>query len=86
MLFFRSEERLREWCSSSDYPLRPIVRMEQLWELARVWYSTRLEAQSRRPQPSEMREIFGRLGLVGDFWDPLSDAFGGGAGVPGQGE
>ena len=82
MLFFRSEERAREWCSDTGYPLRPLVRMDQLWELAREWYSNRLQPESRRPQPAEMRQIFGRLGLVGDFWDPQSDAFGAGPGDP----
>jgi hypothetical protein len=79
MLFFRSEERVREWCSAGGYPLRPLVTMDQLWELAREWYATRLQPESRRPPPAEMRTIFARLGLVGDFWDPQSDAFGGGA-------
>jgi hypothetical protein len=78
MLFFRSEERVREWCASRGHPLRPVVRMDQLWALAREWYKTRLRPDSRRPKPAEMREIFARLGLVGDFWDPQSDAFGGG--------
>ena len=76
MLFFRSEERVREWCSSTGQPLRPVVRMDQLWELAREWYSTRLQPDARRPQPAEMREIFGRIGLTGEFWDPQSDVFG----------
>ena len=76
MLFFRSEERVRDWCSAAGHPQRPVVRMDQLWELAREWYSTRLQPESRRPQPAEMRQIFGRLGLAGDFWDPQSDAFG----------
>jgi hypothetical protein len=49
--------------------------MDQLWEMAREWYSTRLRPDSRRPQPAEMRRIFARIGLVGDFWDPRSDAF-----------
>jgi len=31
----------------------------QLWQLAVTWYSTRLEAESRRPAPNEMR-IFRR--------------------------
>ncbi len=76
MLFFRSEERVREWCTKTGYPLRPLVRINQLWELAREWYSTRLQPDSRRPPPAEMRRIFERIGLVGDFWDPQSDAFG----------
>ena len=75
MLFFRSEERVKEWCSRTGYALRPVVRMDQLWELAVAWYATRLRADSRRPQPAEMRQIFARLGLVGAFWDPQSDAF-----------
>ena len=78
MLFFRSEERVREWCSATGSALRPVVRMDQLWELAREWYGTRLQADSRRPQPAEMRQIFARIGLRGDFWDPQSDAFGSG--------
>jgi hypothetical protein len=82
MLFFRSEERIREWCSATGHPLRPLVAMAQLWGLAREWYSTRLQPDSRRPQPDEMRRIFGGLGLTGEFWDPQSDAFGGSARGP----
>jgi hypothetical protein len=75
MLFFRSEERVREWCRVQGFPVRPLVRIDQLWELARTWYATRLLPTSRRPQPSEMRAIFAGLGLSGEFWDPQADAF-----------
>jgi hypothetical protein len=73
---FRSEERIREWCQAHGTPVRPLVRIDQLWTLATTWYSTRLQDNSRRPQPNEMRAIFAGLGLEGDFWDPLSDTFG----------
>jgi len=76
MNFFRSEELVREWCRAHGYPMRPLVTMEQLWQLASRWYSTRLQANSRRPQPDEMRQIFAGIGLEGDFWDPQSDSFG----------
>ena len=76
MLFFRSEERVREWCATNGYPMRPLVSIDQLWTLAATWYSTRLQADSRRPQPEEMRAIFAGLDLKGDFWDPKSDSFG----------
>ena len=76
MLFFRSEELVREWCAAHDYPMRPLVTMDQLWTLATTWYSTRLQENSRRPQPDEMHSIFASLGLEGDFWDPQSDNFG----------
>ena len=75
MLFFRSEERVRDWCQAEGVPVRPLVRIDQLWGLAEAWYATRLEPISRRPQPAEMRAIFSRLGLVGAFWDPEADIF-----------
>ena len=76
MLFFRSEEQVRNWCDANDRPMRPLVTIDQLWGLATTWYSTRLQEDSRRPKPDEMREIFAGLGLEGDFWDPTSDSFG----------
>lgn len=74
MLFFRSEERVREWCRAEGAPVRPLVRLDQLWGLAQAWYTTRLQPHSRRPGPAEMREIFTHLGLAGEFWDPERDA------------
>jgi hypothetical protein len=70
MLFFRSEEQVRQWCAANGSPVRPLVALGQLWGLAQAWYSSRLQPDSRRPQPGEMHEIFARLGLAGDFWDP----------------
>ena len=76
MLFFRSEERVRSWCRERDLAPGPLVRLEQLWQLAQAWYATRLRPDSRRPQPAEMRAIFAGAGLTGDFWDPQADSFG----------
>jgi hypothetical protein len=75
MLFFRSEELIAAWCRERGITPRPMVRMDQLWRLAVIWYSTRLKAVSRRPAASEMRSIFESIGLMGDFWDPLADSF-----------
>jgi hypothetical protein len=75
MLFFRSEDRVREWCREREAALRPLVTIDQLWRLATTWYSTRLRADSRRPQPAEVRRIFAGIGLTGDFWDPEADSF-----------
>ena len=73
MLFFRSEELIDAWCGTRGFPKRPVVRMDQLWHLAVTWYGTRLGAESRRPAPAEMRGIFERIGLAGDFWDPFAE-------------
>jgi len=75
MLFFRSEERVREWCAARGALPGPIVRMDQLWGLATAWYRSRLDPDARRPGPSEMRQIFAALGLTSSFWDPQADTF-----------
>lgn len=76
MLFFRSEEAVREWCAGRGSVVRPLVTMEQLWGLSTTWYGSRLQEYSRRPGPDEMRQIFAGLGLEGGFWDARSDSFG----------
>jgi hypothetical protein len=76
MLFFRSEDQVRAWCRMRGVEPRPLVSMAQLWGLAVHWYSTRLEPDSRRPGPDEMRRIFAELGLRDAFWDPQAGVFG----------
>ena len=70
MLFFRSEERVNDWCKARGSPRRPLVTLPQLWDLSVAWYANRLTPEARRPKPPEMREIFARVGLTGAFWDP----------------
>ena len=73
MLLFRSEETVDHWCRERGIPRRPIVSLEQLWELAVAWYENRLTVESRRPDADEMARIFAAVGLAGPFWDPKSD-------------
>lgn len=80
MLFFRSEERVVEWCREQGMPMRPLVSLEQLWRLALTWYATRMSAEARRPAPDEMVSIFAGIGLEGPFWDPAADRWSGGGG------
>jgi hypothetical protein len=69
MLFFRSEERVNEWCSSRGVPANPIVSLQQLWQLSVAWYSNRLTPDAKRPGADEIRAIFARVGLTGPFWE-----------------
>jgi hypothetical protein len=73
MLFFRSEEHVDQWCESKGLSKRPLVSLDQLWQLAMIWYGNRLTVESRRPGPDEMVKIFAEIGLEGPFWDPKSD-------------
>ncbi len=73
MLLFRSEETVRAWCKARGVPQRPLISLEQLWQLAVIWYENRLTEESRRPGADDMVEIFERVGLEGLFWDPRAD-------------
>jgi hypothetical protein len=69
MLLFRSEEHVERWCRSRGLPKRPLLTMEQLWELSVAWYANRITEESRRPMGAEVRQIFDRVGLRGPFWE-----------------
>jgi hypothetical protein len=73
MLLFRSEETVDLWCAAHQIRRRPLINLEQLWQLAVQWYANRLTVESRRPAPDEMLSIFASIGLTGPFWDPKSD-------------
>jgi len=73
MLFFRSEEHVDQWCKANEVLKRPLISIDQLWQLAVTWYGNRLTLESRRPAPEEMVQIFSEIGLAGSFWDPRSD-------------
>ena len=73
MLLFRSEETVKAWCAARGIPVRPLITLDQLWQLAKTWYENRLTPESRRPKPDEMVSIFASIGLTGPFWNPTSD-------------
>ncbi len=68
MLLFRSEEHVDRWCGARQLPKRPLVDLDQLWQLATAWYSSRLTPEARRPVGGEIRAIFDGLGLTDPFW------------------
>jgi hypothetical protein len=38
------------------------------WELGKLWYRDRLDADWRPKTPEVMRAIFAEVGLTGEFW------------------
>jgi hypothetical protein len=76
MLLFRSEETVNQWCETRNLPRRPLVNLEQLWQLAVIWYGNRLTPESRRPAADEMVAVFASIGLTDEFWNPKSDQWG----------
>ena len=45
-----------------------VVTPGQVWTLARLWYSDRLDPGWRRPTAAEAAAMFREAGLDGPFW------------------
>jgi hypothetical protein len=69
MLLFRDEEHVHRWCGMRAQPRGGLLSAGQLWELARTWYSNRLDPGWRRRTAEEAQAVFERIGLTGPFWD-----------------
>ena len=72
MLLFRSEEHLGRWLGEHDLERGATLTPEQQWQLARAWYSDRMDPAWQRRTPEQAEQIFTRIGLVGDFWRLVS--------------
>ena len=45
------------------------MTLSQCWELARLWYRGRHEADWRRGSTDEALAVFREIGLDGPFWE-----------------
>lgn len=68
MLLFRSEEHIERWCGSKGVQRGATLTPQQTWELARVFYSRKLDPDWQRAPVGEIEATFARIGLTGDFW------------------
>jgi hypothetical protein len=68
MVFLRSEEHLRRWLGANGWEPGASLPATTLNELARRWWSTRLDPDWRPRPAAESQAILDDLGLVGEFW------------------
>jgi len=68
MVFLRSEEHLDRWLAASGWTPGASMSASTLNELARRWWSTRLEPDWRPRSPQQSQAILDELGLTGSFW------------------
>jgi hypothetical protein len=68
MLLFRSEEHVDRWSKQRGLPPGELVTPDQIWALARAWYSNVLRPGFRRRTPDEAQAFFDSIGLTGTFW------------------
>jgi hypothetical protein len=68
MVFLRSEEHLPRWLGVNGWEPGASLSAQALHQLARRWWSSRLD-QDWRPRPvTESQAILDDLGLAGAFW------------------
>ncbi len=68
MVFLRSEDHLARWLAENGWEPGATLEPVQLNDLARRWWSTRLEPDWRPRAPAESQAILDELGLRGEFW------------------
>lgn len=69
MLLFRSEDHAHRWCALWGQPHGAVISLEQVWGLARGWYSRDPRDPSwRRKTLEEAQAYFTSLGLDAPFW------------------
>jgi hypothetical protein len=68
MVFLRSEEHLARWLEANGWEAGASLSARQLHELARRWWSNRLDPDWRPRPAAESQAILDELGLTGDFW------------------
>jgi hypothetical protein len=45
-----------------------VLPLEQVWQLAQVWYAGRAEEHWTPRSPEAVEQLFASLGLTGAFW------------------
>ena len=68
MVFLRSEEHLERWLAANGGEAGRSLPAGVMNELARRWWTTRLDADWRPRSTDESQAILAGLGLDDDFW------------------
>jgi len=69
MLLFWSEEHVEKWCKDWNLPKGEVIPLNQLWQLAKAWYSPdRREPEWRRKTVDEIEALFTEIGFTSPFW------------------
>jgi hypothetical protein len=68
MVFLRSEEHLRRWLGQNGSEPGASMTATTLNELARRWWSTRVQPDWRPRTSAESQAILDEVGLTDEFW------------------
>jgi alkylmercury lyase-like protein len=65
---FHAEPDVDAWCARHALPRGAVLTMPALWAFASDWYGKHLDQPWRKRSLEEVRALFARHGLTGDFW------------------
>lgn len=69
MTLFRSEEHVRRWTEANQRAIGQIVSLDQVWRLAKLWYSDPRRPDWRPRTRDESQAVLAAAGLTGPFWE-----------------
>jgi hypothetical protein len=72
MLLFRSEEARDQWCADRGRARGDTLSLDQIWRLAQLWYSDRLDPAYQGRSAAQAQAIFAQVGLTSPFWQASS--------------
>jgi hypothetical protein len=65
---FHAEADVDAWCARHDLPKGAVLTMPVLWAFASDWYGKHLDQPWRKRSLDDVRALFARHGLTGEFW------------------
>jgi hypothetical protein len=68
MVFFRSEEMLKEWLRSHHVQRGAVLSIAKLWELSKPWYHSRMSVDFHGRSAEQVQQIFKEVGLTSEYW------------------
>lgn len=68
MLIFKDENEINEWCKQHNKPKGEVLPIQQVWELAQIWYGNYLDKDFKRKTKEIAENMFEQVGLTSNFW------------------
>jgi hypothetical protein len=67
-MVFSDENQVYDWCKRHAINKGETVPVEQVWDLAKVWYGNHASQTWKKPTNSQANAMFKSVGLDSEFW------------------
>lgn len=68
MLVFENEAEIDTWCHQHNKPKGEVLPIEQVWQLAQIWYGNYVNQDFQLKTKEIANEMFQKVGLTSEFW------------------